>query len=337
MKAICLVDTRNHVRFIDECVRSCLAQKVPVGCTYAVHAVDAGSTDGTLEKLKAYGTRITLHARGNIGQSGAFDLCLDLDADIFIFSDGDDRLGLDRLRRVLSVFDAHPDVILVGNSITEVDEAGIPLREVFVGEDQYFDARTEADAHRLCSVRCLMGTSRLAVRRAALIQILPFEKTVLFEADEFLFNLLPALGRVCILSERLTDYRLHGNNNYQSAQFSPEKVGRYRRVHEALLACMQMVRHKVTLDGPYVTLCERSLRNLCETVKAYEEALVSRKKALRVVVGDPQILGFRDPPLIKRLAFSLPVLAFGLRRSLSAREQLRRIGRNRKFRRDQLL
>ena len=97
MKAICLVDTRNHTRFIDECVRSCLAQKVPAGWTYAVHAVDAGSTDDTLEKLKAYGDRITLHAHDNIGQSGAFDLCLGLDADVFIFCDGDDRIGPDRL------------------------------------------------------------------------------------------------------------------------------------------------------------------------------------------------------------------------------------------------
>ena len=121
---------------------------------------------------------------------------------------------------MLNVFEAHPDVILVGNSITEVDEAGVPIREVFVGEDQYFDARTEPDADRLCSVRCLMGTSRMAVRRTALAKILPFEKVVLFEADEFLFNLLPALGRVCILSHRLTDYRLHGENNYQSTQIS---------------------------------------------------------------------------------------------------------------------
>jgi len=69
----------------------------------------------------------------------------------------------------------------------------------------------------------------------------------------------------------------------------------------------------------------------------YEGALISRKKAVEVVVGNPQVLGFLNPPLVKRLVFALPVLALGLRRCLSTREQLRRIGRKRTFRSDRLL
>jgi glycosyltransferase involved in cell wall biosynthesis len=337
MRAICLVDTRNHAQFIDECVRSCLAQEVPPGWAYAVHVVDAGSTDGTVQALRAYGDQITLHQRENIGQSGAFDLCLALEADIFVFCDGDDRLRLNRLRRVLEVFDAHPEVILVGNAITEVDGAGEPTREVFVGEDQYLDARTEPDAGRLYSARCLMGTSRLAVRKAPLVRILPFERVVLFEADEFLFNVLPALGRVCILSERLTDYRLHSDNNYQNAHLSLEKITRYRLVHEALRACMQGIYSKLELDGPYVTLSASAVEEHCQAIKLYEEALLSRKKALNLVLGSPHILGFVNPSLAKRLAFTLPVLAFGLRPSLLAMARLRRLGSRRGFHSERLL
>jgi len=210
MKAICLVDTRNHQRYIDECVQSCLAQSVPDGVDFTLHVIDSGSTDGTLERLRRYGDRITVHARGNVGQSGAFDLCLQLDAEILMFCDGDDRLKPNRLRRVAEVFSRHAGVVLVGNSITEVDAAGRPIRDVFIGEDRLFDGRTDsAEAEQLHRARPLMGTSRMAVRKAALTRVLPFARLVLFEADELIFNTLPQLGQVFIIAERLTDYRLN--------------------------------------------------------------------------------------------------------------------------------
>jgi glycosyltransferase involved in cell wall biosynthesis len=327
MKVICLVDTRNHALFIDECVRSCLEQQVPAGCEYAVHVVDSGSTDDTVQKLAAYGERLTVHARENIGQSGAFDLCLALDADIFMFCDGDDRLKPSRLRRVVEVFAAQPDVVLVGNSITEIDGAGQALREVFTAEDQCLDARHEPDATRLYHARSLMGTSRMAVRKSALVSILPFAQTVLYEADELLFSLLPTLGKVCLLSERLTDYRLHGKNSYQSHHVGLEGLRRYRLVHEALLACLRAARDRRQLGGPYLALSETGLEKLCQTVRLREEASTSRTKAVGLVLADPDVLGFVAPSLPKRLVFSLPVLLFGLERSLGAVDRTRSLRR----------
>jgi glycosyltransferase involved in cell wall biosynthesis len=336
-KVICLIDTRNHARFIDECVQSCLAQEVPAGCDYAVHVVDAGSTDGTRERLETRGQRITLHARDNVGQSGAFDLCLDLDAEIFMFCDGDDRLAPSRLRRVLEVFAARTDVVLVGNSITEIDETGQAMREVFVDNDQYLDARAEPDAARLYAVRALLGTSRLAVRKTALVRLLPFERVVLFEADELLFNLVPALGTVCVLSERLTEYRLHSGNSYQTANLSPEQAARYRVVHEALLACMSAIRGRAKLGGPYVVMAENGLRTLCEDLATYEKALRSRREALRVLAHAPKVLGFVDPSRSKRLVISLTLLALGLERTMAALGKVRRFRRRRRVERVCLL
>ncbi len=324
MKAICLIDTRNHARFIDECVRSCLAQEIPPGCDYEVHVVDAGSTDGTLEKLAAYGDRITLHPRDNIGQSGAFDLCLDLDADAFMFCDGDDRIKANRLSKAVEVFDAHPEVVMVGNAITEVDAAGNRIREVFVGEDQYLDARIDSDADRLYGARCLLGTSRMAVRKAALAKILPFDRVVLFEADEYIFNLLPLFGKVCILSERLTDYRLHGANNYQSDRSSMEKTTRFRLVHEELLSSLLSVRARLALTGRYIDLCENGLRTLCQRNLTFEEALHSRAKAVDIILHDPQAFGMVSASTPKRMFYAFIVLAFGLRQSLLCHQRLRR-------------
>jgi glycosyltransferase involved in cell wall biosynthesis len=323
MKALCLINTRNHARFIDECARACLAQDVPPGWDYEVHAVDAGSTDGTAERLAAYGEAVTLHRRENIGQSGAFNLCLELDADVFLFCDGDDRIKPVRLRRVLQAFEAHPGAVMVGNAITEIDADSRTLREVYVGEDLCLDAREDADAERLHGLRCLLGTSRLAVRKAALAQVLPFDRTVLFEADEYLFNLLPALGQACILGERLTDYRLHGANNYQNGAVSLERVRRFRQVHDDLLASMRAARGRLGLSGRYVELCEDSLDALCRQSLALEQALGSRRQAVELILKNPLALGLVNAPAPKRMAYAAAAFLLGLQSSLSAYARLR--------------
>lgn len=321
MKVVCLINTRNHVQFIDECVQSCLAQRVPLDCAYEVHAVDAGSTDGTLAKLQTYG-RLTIYARENIGQSGAFNLCIDIDADIFMFCDGDDRLHPERLPQIVERFTAHPDVVLVGNSINEVDADGNLIRRVYVETDQYMDA-SGADAERLYGARCLLGTSRLAVSRNALVKILPFDRTVLFEADEYIFNLLPNFGKVCILSAPLTDYRLHGANNYQSSKPSLERTQIYRQVHEELLSCMMEMRNKHKLVGRYIELCEKGLQALCKRTMSLENALKSRSRAVNVILREPQTLGLIRASGIKRSFYALLVLLFGLRPSLTTHYYLR--------------
>jgi len=204
-----------------------------------------------------------------------------------------------------------------------VDAEGSAIREVFVGEDQHLDARADADADRLYGARCLLGTSRMAVRKAALARLLPFGRTVLFEADEYVFNLLPALGKVCILSARLTDYRLHGANNYQSARPSLEKTRRFREVHEELLASMLAARARLGLSGRYVERCEDGLRTLCRRLSALESALQSRPKAAELIWRDPRALGLVNAPWPKRALYASMALVFGLPFSLASYSRLR--------------
>lgn len=316
MKVVCLINTRNHARFIDECVQSCLRQEVPQGCVYEVHAVDAGSTDGTLARLQTFGDAVTHYARPNIGQSGAFNLCIEINADIFMFCDGDDRLHPERLRRIVAQFIAHPDVVLVGNSINEVNADGNLIRRVYVETDQYLDAGG-SDAVALYSARCLMGTSRLAVRKNSLMKILPFDRTILFEADEYIFNLLPNFGIVCILGATLTDYRLHDKNNYQNNKPSLERTQRYRKIHEELLACMIQMRIKHQLTGQYLDLCEKGLHLVCKRTQTFESALQSRIKAINVIWHEPEILGLVRALNIKKSFYAIIIIFFGLFGSLS--------------------
>src|SRR5262249_2877275 len=70
-----------------------------------------------------------------------------------------------------------------------------------------------------------LGTSRLAARRSAVVALLDIPTNLVFEADEYLFTLLPAYGPVLVLPELLTYYRIHGANLYQeSASRSAMKI-----------------------------------------------------------------------------------------------------------------
>ena len=63
---------------------------------------------------------------------------------------------------------------------------------------------------------------------------------LVFEADEYMFTLLPALGEVAILPDALTFYRIHGNNLYQGSRNLPiqykidEKLIKRALIYECL-------------------------------------------------------------------------------------------------------
>jgi len=287
--------------------------------------IDAGSTDGTADRLKQYRKEIVPHFEKNIGQSGAFELCQRLDADCFMFCDGDDILDKDRLKRIIDVFITYPDVILVGNSINEVDFQGNQLRSIFVGHDQFFEVKNnEEDGDRLYLARCLLGTSRMAVRKQPLMDIMPIERRVLFEADEYIFTLLPCLGKVCILADRLTDYRLHGANSYQNSKVRTyDQVHLYRKVHENLLVAIITGSEKLKLDNVYLSLCIENLKDLCGNMQVLEKALHSRRKAIELIFNEPLIVGLTATSLLKRYLLAFAVFLFGLRPTLLVGSLLR--------------
>jgi hypothetical protein len=72
--------------------------------------------------------------------------------------------------------------------------------------------------HEFC---CCLGTSRLAMKRSAALGLLGIPETLVFEADEYLFTLLPAVGEIMILPDALTYYRIHGANMYHGSRFGP--------------------------------------------------------------------------------------------------------------------
>ena len=223
-----LIDTYNHERFIEEAIRSVLSQDFPAA-EREILVVDDGSVDRTPEILRRFGSEIRVLRKANGGQASAFNTGIpECRGEIIAFLDGDDWWAPGKLRRVAELLAGDPALGAVGHSIIESFTDGTE-RPVAIGSTSRFrlDCVTSAEFFRLH--RCYLGTSRLTLRSSVARRILPVPESLVFEADEYLFTLAPALADTMILPDPLTHYRIHGANLFMSAGANRE--GERRKQH----------------------------------------------------------------------------------------------------------
>jgi glycosyltransferase involved in cell wall biosynthesis len=98
----------NQAQFIRRTIDSVLDQQGDFELDYRV--VDGGSTDGTLEILKAYGDRVLWHSEPDRGQVDAINKGLRLaTGEVVSWLNSDDVLLPGALARVAAAFTAEPD------------------------------------------------------------------------------------------------------------------------------------------------------------------------------------------------------------------------------------
>jgi hypothetical protein len=94
------------------------------------------------------------------------------------------------------------------------------------------------------------------MRRSAAFALLNVPDRLVFEADEYMYTLLPTLGEVAILPDALTFYRIHGNNLYQGSRNLPiqfkvdEKLIKRALIYECLSNELPVELRKRGCDGP---------------------------------------------------------------------------------------
>lgn len=230
-----LIDTYNHERFIEHALRSVLDQDFPPG-DYEIIVVDDGSTDRTPSILRAFDSRIRVLRKTNGGQASAFNLGIpECRGQVIAFLDGDDWWAPRKLSRLAEVFSADSSIGFVGHAIVESFGNGAERVIAPAAETRFrLDSLSSARFFRLN--RCFLGTSRMAIRSAIARRILPVPEALLFEADEFLFTLAPALAGALILTDPLTYYRLHGSNLFMAPAASSNGERRKQQVLATLAA-----------------------------------------------------------------------------------------------------
>jgi glycosyltransferase involved in cell wall biosynthesis len=240
-----LVDTYNHEAFIEDAIRSVLAQDFPAREREIV-VVDDGSTDKTPQLLRRFGPEVRVLSKSNGGQASAFNIgipeCL---GEIIVFLDGDDWWAPGKLRRITDFLAEEPEVGVVGHGILETFEGGVV--RCAAPEKQERMRVTGLAAARVFRLRkSFLGTSRLAMRSAIARKILPVPESLVIEADEYLFTLAAALSDLVILTDPLTYYRQHSANLYNAGGGNMEGL---RRKQAVIAALADSLRRELPLRG----------------------------------------------------------------------------------------
>ncbi len=128
MNAGIVIPTYNRSELVREAVESALQQTVPA----TIVVIDDGSTDSTLERLKAFGNRIRIHSQGNSERGAARNRGVDLipEADLLFFLDADDWIAPDHVEQLAKLAREHPECSLVAASGFETDGDLRPLRRL---------------------------------------------------------------------------------------------------------------------------------------------------------------------------------------------------------------
>ncbi len=220
-----LIPSFNHARYLRECVDSVLAQDhTPM----EVIVVDDGSTDGSMDILRSYGSRIVLLQQQGGRQARARNLALGVARGEFIaFLDSDDRYRPGRISAAVAAFHAQPQAGLVWADHVLIDEAG--------GERQPVRwAPRDADFRRELIAGNPICNATATVRRSVLDDIGGFDERVPRVCDGAAWYQIAARGHAFVhLPLLLLDYRQHGGND--SARFAPMTHDR----DTALLAAAQ--------------------------------------------------------------------------------------------------
>lgn len=192
--------------YIAEAIESVLAQTFR---DWELVIVDDGSPDHTSKVVESFGdSRIRLHRREkNLGISATRNECLSLAKGEFVaILDQDDRCRPDRFERQVALLREAPSVVAVGSRYRIINRRGAVLSQA-EGALLSPGQPAEEGRARFLFQNFLCNPSVMFRREAA-----PVEgyDPALPPAEDYWFWFQMALkGRVAVLEETLTDYRIH--------------------------------------------------------------------------------------------------------------------------------
>jgi hypothetical protein len=206
----CVVLAYNKGRYLDEALRSVLAQTYPAEALDIV-VVDDGSTDDTPERLAAYGDRIRVVRKPNGGVSSAFAAALPLVGGRYLaLLDADDVWAPTKVAEQVAVLEARPEVALVYTDMEIVDEATRPVHRSY-----YELHRIAPRAGRVLGALLeanFVGAS-LMVRTSLRSLYDPVHPTAPYQ-DWWVGVRAAEGGEVAYLPRALYRYRLHATNQH---------------------------------------------------------------------------------------------------------------------------
>ena len=192
-----VISSYNKAGFIGAAVESALAQTYP---EMEVIVIDDGSTDTSLDVLRAFGDRIQLVAKPNGGQASAMNQGFARSkGDIVFFLDCDDTLDPDVMQRVVDVWT--PQTAKVHFRLRKIREDGSVIEGKFIPPYKPFSTEDIGPVFRRFGLYPAPPTTGNAFSRRVLDQIMPLSESI-YRAwpDTPLVGVAPLFGKVHALT-----------------------------------------------------------------------------------------------------------------------------------------
>jgi glycosyltransferase involved in cell wall biosynthesis len=212
----------NQGGFIREAVDSVLAQD---GVRLEYLVVDGGSTDGTLEVLRAYGDRVRWMSEPDRGQADAINKgWRRTTGEIIAWLNADDVYRPGGVRRAVAFLSRHPDVDLVFGDCDYIDGRG-----AVIGRHR---TRPVDSLALLRSAISYIPQPAAFLRRRVLDTVGYLDETLHYVMDFDFWLRVAVRHRIAYLPECLAAFRFHGGSKSvrQSAQMADELIRVYDRL-----------------------------------------------------------------------------------------------------------
>lgn len=228
MKISLVTPCYNSAATIDETIRSVLGQE---GVDFEYAVMDGGSTDGTVEIIKKYESRLAWWASArDRGQVDALNKAFPrLTGDVLGFLNADDVLLPGALRTVHDTFAARPDVELVQGGIEWMDFEGRPLGSHCGRIGSLGDI---LDIHRVWWGGRQWVQPEVFLRRALQERVGPFDERYNLAFDfDFWVRCFRAGARVARIETPLVRFRRHAGQKSVSYAAANDEIRAIVRAH----------------------------------------------------------------------------------------------------------
>lgn len=234
-----LINNYNYDRFLKAAIDSALSQTYP---NIEVVVVDDGSIDQSQSMITSYGNQIVPVLKPNGGQASAFNAGFEQsNGELLFFLDADDTFAPNKIETIVNFFTQlipnNPSLLLF-NALAAIDEKGLPLDvDPLNGSCEWRDLHgnrelpkflhgaltrisTPAEVYKhAANYRYIpylaSPTSGFAMTRTLAEQVFPLPcQGVKTSADDFLVKAASLLGEIYAADAVLTQYRIHGKNNW---------------------------------------------------------------------------------------------------------------------------
>lgn len=231
-----IIDSYNYEDYLGQAIDSALKQTHK---PLEVIVIDDGSTDGSREIIKSFGSDVISIFKENGGQATAFNEGIRrAKGSIICILDSDDYFHPDKTSLVAEAFGKNPDWVQVSDSWTPVDKISqvVPHRRSGLVHGDVRSSLLKIGRYKKAAT-----ASALSYRRDFLMKVLPIPDHLIKGADSYLATSAPFYGKVGCINKPLTYYRIHGKNGFAGTldytyriQSRVEKAGQINRLAQQL-------------------------------------------------------------------------------------------------------